>query len=98
MSGAEAVIERAVCRYAEELNCLVLKFRAVGVRGVPDRLFLPVNRRPFFIEFKAPGGVVSSAQYRMHAKLRAHGHSVYIVSDALIGKRLVRALTRGPAC
>lgn len=50
--------------------------------GAPDLRVDLEGGRTIHLELKAPGGVVSEAQQRVHAKLRAIGHTV-LVADSL---------------
>src|SRR5205085_2394655 len=57
--------------------------KAAGtVTGFPDLIVDTVDQGVFYVEVKAPGGVVSEAQSGVHQKLRAHGRAV-IVADAI---------------
>ncbi len=61
------------------------KFSSPGRRSVPDRLFIK-GGRVVFIEFKRPGGRLTSGQEREIARLRAKGaevHVCYSVEEAM---------------
>jgi len=80
----ESTIERKVCDYAANNGWLVYKFVSPGQKFVPDRIFLGDGGRTFFIEFKAPGKKPNGGQLLMHEKMRARGHTVYVIDN--IGK------------
>ena len=52
------------------------------VSGWPDLVACIPGGRSFYVEVKAPGGVVSESQQDVHAKLRALDHTV-IVADSI---------------
>lgn len=52
----------------------------LGRRGAPDVLVLFNNGTHEFVETKAPGGVPEPHQAREHARLRAAGCTVRVVS------------------
>ena len=56
------------------------------VSGIPDLLACIPGGRSLFCEVKAPGGVVSAAQQRVHFALRALAHTV-IVADSIESAR-----------
>jgi hypothetical protein len=77
----EADIENGFVRRAEKRGCIALKLRIDGRKGFPDRTIFAPGGNILFIEFKAPGGKVSSQQREWHRKLRAMGFHVYVCWD-----------------
>lgn len=54
--------------------------KASGVlSGFPDLTLCLPGGRCIFLELKAPKGRLSEAQEDVHARLRANGHSVYVI-------------------
>ena len=74
----ESQIERAACKYAQSLGMLAYKFTSPGRAGVPDRMFLCLDKSVFFIEFKCATGRLSALQSNEHRIIREHGHNVYV--------------------
>ena len=85
----EKDIEKKVCDYAKEKGMLVYKFTSPARRGVPDRLFVVNGGRIFFIEFKAPGKLLSPAQEREHYRLAQHGVDVYTTDNTVEGCAII---------
>jgi Holliday junction resolvase len=73
----EAQIEAAAVKAAREDGWLVYKFTSPQRRSVPDRIFIK-GGRVVFIEFKRPGGKLTSGQEREIEKLRRHGAEVWV--------------------
>ena len=87
----EADIERACVRWAKARGWLAWKFVSPGTTGVPDRVFIKAGR-VVFVEVKGPRGVVSTAQGRRIAELRAAGVEAEVVRSveglvALLGEK-----------
>jgi hypothetical protein len=79
----EKDIERRSCEWARANGWLVYKFTSPSRRSVPDRMFIR-GGRVVFIEFKRPGGELTSGQVREIERLRAAGaevHVAYSVED-----------------
>lgn len=95
MSGPESKIQDAVVRWARETykgKLIARKFQAgtYGTNGWPDYEFLLPGAVVCHVEFKRPGGECTALQLARHAELRALGHRVYVVTDALAGKQIIR--------
>jgi hypothetical protein len=50
----------------------------LGYNSWPDRMFMIPGGKPFFIEFKRPGGKLSPDQAHMHDVLRGLGYDVAV--------------------
>lgn len=74
----ESAIERHLVRQVQKHGGLCWKFTSPGLIGVPDRLVILADGEMFFVETKAPGGVLSPAQRRRHAELRAQNQVVEV--------------------
>lgn len=85
----EKDIENAVCNYAESKGMLQWKFTSPNKRSVPDRIFMLKNGWTFFIEFKKPGGVLTSGQEREIARIVKQSSTVYIVDNIDKGKEII---------
>ncbi len=92
MSATEATIERAVCMYAKKAGMISLKFISPGNRGVPDRIWINQYGEVYFVEFKAPKGVVSPLQQMWINRLRKVHKQVHVVRSVEEGKKLVDLL------
>jgi len=85
----EKDIEAKVRAQAIAAGWLVYKFTSPSRRSVPDRLFIR-GGRVAFVEFKRPGGTLTSGQAREIERLRQKGgvevyvcYSVEEACDAL---------------
>lgn len=86
----ERKIEADCVKWAKANGWLSYKFTSPANRGVPDRMFLR-NGVTVFVEFKRPGGKVSTLQNRQIEKLRACDFRVFVI-DSLEGFKI--AFTR----
>ena len=73
----EKHIEAKVRAKAIEAGWLCYKFTSPSRRSVPDRLFIR-DGRVVFIEFKRPGGKLTSGQEREIERLRKAGAEVHV--------------------
>jgi hypothetical protein len=73
----EKDIEAKVRAKAIAAGWLVYKFTSPSRRSVPDRLFIR-DGRYVFIEFKRPGGTLTTGQTREIDRLRCAGADVYV--------------------
>ncbi len=87
----ERSIENAVCTFAKNNGVEVVKLQGMGKRSLPDRMFLS-GGVVLFIEFKREGEKPTPLQAALHARWRALGHRVYVIDDAVDGKRLLTAM------
>ena len=85
----EADVEQAVCRYAKDKGILVYKFTSPNHRSVPDRIFIPLSGSLFFIEFKRPGGKLTTGQENEIARLQSARQYVYVIDNVDDGKRVI---------
>lgn len=85
----EKQIEKKVCDYAKSKHCLVYKFTSPARASVPDRLFISMTGRVWFIEFKAKGKKPTPGQAREIARLQAYGVRVFVVDDVEQGKQII---------
>jgi hypothetical protein len=62
----EQQVRRKCILYAKERGWVHIRlhFGPGAARGWPDDLFLGFNRKPVFVEFKGPKGVVSPLQWQ----------------------------------
>ena len=91
----EKHIEEKVCAYARERGLLVYKFTSPARTAVPDRLFILPGGRVFFIEFKRQGQRPTAPQVREHARLEAHGVSVFVIDSVADGRALIDVMVMG---
>jgi len=74
----EKSIETRSVRTAERYGFRSIK---IGDNGMPDRLFFR-NGWHFWVEFKRPGGRLSSLQHAVIDDLRRVGETVLVVDNA----------------
>ena len=86
----ESKIEKQCVNWAKDNGWLSFKFVSPCNRGVPDRMFLKQGKT-VFVEFKQPGGKISTLQRRQIERLRAWDFKVFII-DSLEGFKI--AFTR----
>jgi len=67
----ESQIERYMVRRVERIGGICFKFVSPGRVGVPDRVVVLPGGEVIFVEIKAPGGVLSPMQVRVHKCLKA---------------------------
>lgn len=76
----ESIVESYLKSRVEANDGLCLKFKDPSQNGAPDRLVVFHGIPTLYVELKRPiGGVLSVAQGRYHAKLRARGQRVYLL-------------------
>jgi hypothetical protein len=85
----EKDIEKKVCDYARLHNMLAYKFTSPGHIGVPDRMFITLSGKIFFIEFKSAKGLLTTNQMREIARMQGRGLTVYVVNDVDNGKAII---------
>ena len=73
----EKDIEKKACEWAKSQGWLTYKFTSPNRRSVPDRIFVKQGH-VIFIEFKRPGGRLTSGQEREIEKLVDHGAEVHV--------------------
>lgn len=76
----ERDIEKALVKRVTALGGIAEKFVSPGRRSVPDRLVTLPGNRIIFVELKRPGGLATDLQARDHAKRRALGCDVRVIS------------------
>ena len=76
----ESAVERYLARQIQERGGWALKF-VPSVSGLPDRIVLLPGGRFFFVELKAPNGVVALHQHVVHGKLSRLGFPVATLSS-----------------
>lgn len=91
----ESAIEKAVSRYVASHGGISYKFVSPARRSVPDRLVTLPGGAIFFIEFKAPGGKLTSGQEREIERLEVQGQRVYVVDSIGDGKLIVDCEAKG---
>jgi hypothetical protein len=98
VSRTEASIERAVVAYAKKTRGVLAIKLGTGSRfastGWPDRLFVG-RSAVLFMEFKRPGGKLTSLQAERCRQLRHLGWTVHVVSDVEAGKSLIYSIGDG---
>jgi hypothetical protein len=77
----ERLIEQKLRLAVKAKGGLALKFVSPGTAGVPDRIVLAPDGRVFFVELKAPGGILSPKQVKMVRTLFGLGHIVLVINS-----------------
>ena len=88
--AAESLVE-TLCRVFVERKHRgrLMKWVSPGSSGVPDRLLLIPNLPVVFVEFKAPGGILSPKQEQWALWLRGSGFEHWVISNVDDFKRKV---------
>ncbi len=89
----ESEIEKQICTYAISRGWLPIKFTSPNRQGVPDQVMLGYGEKILFIEFKKPGGKLSSNQLRLIKKFALRGVIVHVIDNVEDGKELINAYT-----
>jgi hypothetical protein len=76
----ERDVENALVRRVKKLGGLCEKFTSPSARSVPDRIVTMPGGVIIFVELKAPGKKPTELQKRDHARRRALGCDVRVVS------------------
>jgi hypothetical protein len=69
----EKAIEQAVNRWAKSKGCITRKMNGLGNRSWPDTMYIFLDGRIAFIEFKAPGKRPTELQEAMIKELQKRG-------------------------
>lgn len=77
----EASVEKHLHKRVRAAGGDTRKVRWIGRRGAPDRLVMFPERQFYLVETKAPGGKLKPHQAREHARLRAFGWRVLVLSS-----------------
>lgn len=85
----ESHIEKAVCDFARNHSCLVLKLAGPNAKGQPDRLILK-DGKVFFLEFKRFSAKPTALQLKWIERLRAQGFAAEWTDDIGEGREFVR--------
>lgn len=87
----EKNLERRTCDYVKGEGGLAIKLVAVGLTGLPDRLFLMPGGRICFAEFKSHGKALEVRQTVMKKLIIGLGFRVYKIDseDALTEFKMV---------
>ena len=73
----EKVIEQRTCHVLKAKGFISIKL--VGLKGIPDRLFIAPNGFMFFVEFKSETGKLSPHQIWWHEKLKKQNCTVLTI-------------------
>lgn len=89
----EGKIQKRAIEYAKKCGMKVRRnHMGPGTEtGWPDAEFLPGQGRVFFIEFKAPGGVLSARQELVMADLVRRGYPVHVCWSFEDAKQVIDA-------
>lgn len=84
MGKPEGKVEDHLIKKAEANNCLCYKFTSPSNNGVPDRIVIGIDKfgvkHTDFVETKAPGEKPRLLQRIVHAEMREHGATVFVLS------------------
>lgn len=76
----ERDVERALVRRVKSLGGMCEKFTSPGARSVPDRIVTMPGGKVIFVEVKSPGKKPTELQALDHARRRALGCDVRVIS------------------
>lgn len=74
--GEIAGVEKPILRKLKKLGIVAKKMNGQGSRSWPDRMIMIPGGRPFFIEFKRLGKVLTPLQEECHKMLRSLNYDV----------------------
>jgi len=83
----EKYLERKIVNKAKKLGYRVDKFRSLGNKGVPDRIYTSKSGNSFYIEFKRKGvtkskdGKLSEMQKQVISDLITRKQLVFVIND-----------------
>lgn len=77
----ESDIENYAVRCTKRAHGEIRKCGWIGRHSAPDRRVMLPYRKPFWVEFKAPGEEATEAQKREHNRMRDFGEEVYVVDS-----------------
>jgi len=89
----EKDVQKQCVDWARAHGSYARKFSSQSQRSVPDYICITAGRA-WFVEFKKPGGVPTTAQLDEHAALRSAGADVYVVDSFSKFKELHNAYDR----
>lgn len=95
----ESAVEKRLGQEVKSRGGWAIKF-IPSVSGLPDRIVLLPGGRMFFVELKAPTGVVAAHQTVVHGKLSKLGFPVTVLSsvdEVLAWTKLLDAAPSGSA-
>lgn len=78
---SEKDLEKYLVKVIKERGGLCLKLKSDYHSGLPDRLILLKDTKPFFCELKSKGRKPTKLQLITHDKLRDLGNNVYVVDS-----------------
>ena len=90
----EKHIEKAVCQFARDHGCLILKLAGPNAKGQPDRLILK-DGKALFLELKAPNKKPTKLQEKWLRLLREQGFAAEWTDDIGEGRTMVRGALLG---
>ena len=79
----ESYIEGQLKLKIEKSGGVCLKFWPISETGFPDRIILLPKGRIYFVETKAPNGIVKKKQSWRHVKLRSLGFDESVLWNIL---------------
>ncbi len=91
----EKEIEAKIVAFAKSKGILAYKFTSPARRSVPDRMFISVTGKVFFMELKRKGQKPTPAQAVEIDKIRAQGIQVFVVDDVEMGKTMIMGVLEG---
>lgn len=77
----ERRIEQRLVERAKKNGGMAFKWVAPGLSGVPDRIVILPGGRVIFVELKAPGGIPTPLQSRIHRMLTDLGADVRVIDS-----------------
>lgn len=92
--GKEKNLENKLVRECKRIGVQCEKYPPIFWAGVPDRLLILPNGGVIWVEMKAPNGVLSPVQRKVHARLRALQHRVETLYTSEQVARFMLSLAR----
>jgi hypothetical protein len=79
-TGEKATVETPACRWMKERGWYHKKYKSIGSRSAPDRIFAK-DGMVFFCEFKKKDKRPTDLQYEEHEKMRSFGLFVVVFDN-----------------
>lgn len=91
----EKNLEDKLIRGCKTLGALCEKYPPIFWAGVPDRLIIAPNGAVIWVEMKAPNGVLSPIQRKVHKALKARKQRVEVLYSDEHVQIFLRSLAHG---
>ncbi len=95
MGKPESKIEARLCNGVKHLGGRAYKLVSPGCAGMPDRLVCFPGGKVFFVELKAPKGILSKLQKKRITELKELGQEAFVLTTPGEVDAFLQILGRG---